>query len=187
MTATTLTTDRLRLEPLSHHHFTGIATILQDRQTMSYYPQNFDAAAVTAWIDRSREFWTKHNYGRFAVIRLSDNLLIGDAGLMHLSVNDRDVNDIGWIFHRQHWGDGYATEAAAAIRDDAFERLGLPVLHAGMPVDHPASRRVAERIGMTEITRFRNTRNRDIETHMMELTISRYREITGQRQISPKE
>lgn len=174
MTIPVLTTNRLRLEPLTQQHFEAFAPVLKDRETMSYYPHAFDDIAVGGWISRNLDFWTEFGYGRFAVIRLSDNQLLGDAGLMHLTVNGREVNDIGWVIHRSHWGAGYATEAATAIRDDAFNRLSLNAIHANMPVDHPASRKVAEHIGMVEIMRFRNPKNRNIETHLLELTMSGY-------------
>ncbi|MEQ8707406.1 MAG: GNAT family N-acetyltransferase [Rhodospirillales bacterium] len=178
MTPPVLNTSRLRLEPLTEQHFPAFAAVLKDRETMSYYPHPFDDIAVKGWISRNLDFWRQHSYGRFAVIRQSDNQLLGDAGLMRLTVNEQEVNDIGWVIHRDHWGSGYASEAAAAVRDDAFDRLSLDALHANMPVDHPASRKVAEHIGMVEIMRFSNPKNRNIETHLLELTLSRYREMT---------
>jgi RimJ/RimL family protein N-acetyltransferase len=50
------------------------------------------------------------------------------------------------------------------VRDDGFTRLRLPALHANMAHDHDASRRVAERIGMTFVRTFDNPRNRGIRT-----------------------
>lgn len=69
------------------------------------------------------------------------------AGIMPLCVN---------------WRRGYATEAASAIRNDAFDRAGLHELHANMPFDHLGSQRVAERIGMRKIGAFFHERNRSI-------------------------
>lgn len=174
MTPPVLTTSRLRLEPLTEQHFDAFASVLKDRETMSYYPHAFDDMAVEGWITRNLGFWTEFGYGRFAIIRQSDDQLLGDAGLMRLTVNSREVNDIGWVIHRDHWGSGYASEAAKAIRDDAFDRLSLDAIHANMPVDHPASRKVAEHIGMVEIMRFNNPKNRDIETHLLELPLAGY-------------
>lgn len=180
-----LTTERLRLEPLSEEHAEAFGAVLKDRQTMSFYPVPFDDTAVAAWMERSNGFWRDMDYGRYAVVRREDDRLMGDAGLMHLEVNSQMVHDIGWVLHRDFWHGGYATEAARAIRDDGFRRLQLPEIHAGMPIDHPASRKVAERIGMTEIDRFRNPRNRGIETHFFRLTKREWRVLpdhTGSQQ-----
>ena len=56
--------------------------------------------------------------------------------------------EIGWMLMRSAWGQGYATEAGAAVRDDAFVSLGLASIVA---VHHPAnsaSGRVMEKLGM---------------------------------------
>jgi RimJ/RimL family protein N-acetyltransferase len=47
------------------------------------------------------------------------------------------------------WDQGYATEAGAAIRDEAFERLGLESIVAVHHPENAASRRVIEKVGMT--------------------------------------
>jgi hypothetical protein len=55
--------------------------------------------------------------------------------------------EIGWILARRHWRQGYATEAALALRDWAFRELGIPRLISLIhPLNH-ASVRVAEKIG----------------------------------------
>ena len=59
-----------------------------------------------------------------------------------------DEVEIGWMLTPAVWGRGYATEAGAAVRDDAFVRLGLESIVA---VHHPAnvaSGRVIEKLGM---------------------------------------
>ena len=59
-----------------------------------------------------------------------------------------DEVEIGWMLTPAAWGQGYATEAGSAVRDEAFERLKLESLVA---VHHPgntASRRVMEKLGM---------------------------------------
>lgn len=171
MTGPVLHTERLRLEPLSQAHADEFASVLTDRETMSFYPLPFDRNDVDGWIARSDGFWAAHRYGRFAVIRREDDRLIGDAGMMRLTVNGEEMDDIGWIIHREFWGHGYATEAAAAVRDDVFRRLQLLAIHANMPVEHTASRKVAERLRMREIARFANSRNGGKETHLFRQSI----------------
>src|SRR3546814_17538372 len=56
-------------------------------------------------------------------------------------------NEVGWTFHRDAWGKGYATEAATAAMDYAFDTLGWDrVIHCIDP-DNLASQRVALRLG----------------------------------------
>ena len=55
--------------------------------------------------------------------------------------------EVGYVFARDAWGHGYATEAAAAWRDWAFDVLGLEELLSVIHRDNERSKRVAERIG----------------------------------------
>lgn len=55
--------------------------------------------------------------------------------------------ELGWALIREHWGHGYATEAAAAIRDWAHERRPHDRLVSLITPDNVRSRRVAQRLG----------------------------------------
>lgn len=71
--------------------------------------------------------------------------LIGGIGL-----NDTDAEDqaeLGYWFARDHWGQGYATEAGRAVIAMADESLRLPKLKASHALDNPASGKVLEKLG----------------------------------------
>jgi RimJ/RimL family protein N-acetyltransferase len=55
--------------------------------------------------------------------------------------------ELGWALIRAHWGYGYATEAAAAIRDWAYEFRAIDRLVSLISPDNIRSKRVAERLG----------------------------------------
>lgn len=59
-----------------------------------------------------------------------------------------DEVEIGWRFVRANWGNGYATEAAAAILRHAFHTVGLEKVVADIAPSNVASIRVAEKLGM---------------------------------------
>lgn len=167
-----LITARLRLEPLTRAHLPDLATLLGDRETMSFWPAPFTPDDVENWLGRSTAAWENHGHGRFAIRRRDDGRMIGDAGLMPATVDGENMIDIGWIVTRTEWGRGYATEAARALVDHAFGTLGLAAVHANMPAHHAASRRVAERIGMIWIRRFANARNRNLPTDLFRLAMA---------------
>lgn len=77
-----------------------------------------------------------------------DGVYIGEVGLnMHSHVH-RCV-ELGWVFFPEVAGNGYATEAAAAMRDYAFTELDAHRCEAHFDFRNKASIRVAERLGMT--------------------------------------
>ena len=99
-------------------------------------------------------------YGRWAVERLADGLLVGVVILKHLPDGQGqslpDV-EVGWHLGRFAWGNGYATEAAHAILNHADHTLKLPVVYAIILAGNIRSIRVAERLGMKPLgptTRF---------------------------------
>ncbi|MDE3102247.1 MAG: GNAT family N-acetyltransferase [Chloroflexota bacterium] len=65
---------------------------------------------------------------------------------------DREVDqsaNLGYIVRRDLWGRGFATEAASAMVDYGFARLGLHRIWAICDVRNVGSRRVLEKLGMT--------------------------------------
>lgn len=63
---------------------------------------------------------------------------------------DEQVLEVGYLFERAHWHRGYATEAARACRDYAFERLDAQEVFSIIRDTNLASQRVALRNGMTQ-------------------------------------
>ncbi|NIY75538.1 GNAT family N-acetyltransferase [Thalassospira sp. HF15] len=57
--------------------------------------------------------------------------------------------EIGWRLHPDYWGQGIASEAASAIIDHAFSRIELPSIVADIDERNMASRKLAEKLGMT--------------------------------------
>jgi RimJ/RimL family protein N-acetyltransferase len=73
--------------------------------------------------------------------------LIGDVVLFYTSREHRQ-GEIGYIFHPDHGGKGYATEAAQVMLRLGFEELGLHRIVGRLDPRNTASARVLERLGM---------------------------------------
>ena len=72
-------------------------------------------------------------------------------------MEDRGAAELGYGLRSQFWNQGYATEAACSVHDYAFHVLHLPHLISLVLIGNLASRRVAEKVGMTlaeEIPRY---------------------------------
>ncbi|ERT09382.1 acetyltransferase domain protein [Lyngbya aestuarii BL J] len=157
-------THRLILREYQPDDLDKILSILSEPKTMSYWPQPFNQSQVEAWIKRTLESYKLNGFGRYLVLLKDTETIIGDAGILKSKVANEWVNDLGYIIHYPYWGNGYATEIATALKDYAFTVLKLDHLHINMPKNHPASRRVAEKIGLKFIREFNNEKNRNLKT-----------------------
>ncbi|HVY52847.1 MAG TPA: GNAT family protein [Devosia sp.] len=84
-----------------------------------------------------------------AVERKEDGRLIGEVSLIWRSATDQQA-EIGYIFHPDAQGSGYATEAAAALLTFAFETVGIHRVYARCDARNHASKRVMQRLGMSQ-------------------------------------
>lgn len=159
-------TERLILRRLTAADVEPLARILSDPVTMQHWPAPLTAAEVEAWVARNLRRYADDGFGRMALLLAESREVIGDCGIVRAEVAGEPVYDLGYIVHHPHWGRGYATEAALALRDHAFRRLALPALHANMAFDNRPSRRVAERIGMRLVREYENPRNRNLRTFL---------------------
>jgi RimJ/RimL family protein N-acetyltransferase len=105
----------------------------------------FTPADMTRWIARNLAHQAQHGYGLFTVELRESGLVIGDCGIEHMDIGA----ELGYDLRSDQWGRGYATEAATAVRDLAFGPLALPRLVSLVRTGNTASRRVAEKVGMT--------------------------------------
>lgn len=141
-----------------------LAAILQDATTMTAYEGPFDDAMVAAWFKRMRSRYATDGFGLWAVTlrepgsagtgSASAGRMVGQCGLTVQRVMGENVVEVGYLFNRAHWGQGYATEAAAACVEYAFENLGAERVYAQVRDTNLASMNVAIRLGMTVRGRF---------------------------------
>jgi ribosomal-protein-alanine N-acetyltransferase len=99
-------------------------------------------ADTTMFIDFSNVEWTANGCGPYVVMSRDSGELLGGTGL---SLQEHEA-ETGYLFARDAWGYGYATESLAAIVGVA-RSMGLSGLHAHCHPDHRASIRVLEKCG----------------------------------------
>ena len=137
---------------------TALLQIFADPKVMaSFGVVPFNREQMEQWVRRNLGHQAEHGHGLFSVILKSNGLLIGDCGLELIEVDGALVAELGYDFRSDCWNQGFATEAACAVRDYAFQVLGLPQLISLIRVGNMASKRVAEKVGMrcaAEITRY---------------------------------
>lgn len=87
-------------------------------------------------------------FGLQVLVEKTSGDLIGHAGLVPQEVDGVTEIEVGYWIAPAYWGMGFATEAAAAFRDIALERLNEDRIIALIYPDNIASCRVAEKLGM---------------------------------------
>lgn len=104
-----------------------------------------------ALVDRIEAHFDQHGYGLWAIERRDLGAFIGFVGLcvVPFETHFTPAIEIGWRIAADHWGHGFATEAAIAARDYAFGPLGLSEIVSFTAPINVRSRRVMEKIGMT--------------------------------------
>ena len=164
-----LETERLRLRELTLDDVEPMHAILSDPITMQFWPQPFEREGTERWVNRSIAAYRELGFGRYAVILKASGELIGDCGFMRSEVNGILENDLGYIFDKQVWSQGFATEAAKACLQYGIDHLNMKRVVASMETKHLASRAVAEKIGLRFECEFINARNRHRPTALLAL------------------
>ena len=146
-----LRTQRLILRPWRDTDLAPFAAMATDPEVMAYLFQGPERAASDALAARIRAHFTTHGYGLWAVEVPDAAPFIGFVGIRQVAyaAHFTPAVDLGWRLAREHWGRGYATEAAAAVIDFGFDRLDLRELVAYTVPANRRSRQVMRRLGMT--------------------------------------
>ncbi len=174
-----LKTKRLRLRPFCAADADALHRVLGDPATMSFYPEPYSLEKVRFLIEKHGRLFAEQGIGWFAMLHQDGGHLIGDCGITIQNIDGVEEYEIGYHTAKAHWGNGYATEAARAIRDYGFEKLNLKKLCSYMAADHLASRRVAEKNGMALEKIYNNPRNRNFPTTVYSITRERWLRMNG--------
>ncbi len=125
----------------------NMAALLGDPQVMSFYPAPKSREEAAAWIRWNQHNYAEHGYGLW-IVETHEGEFIGDCGLTWQRVNAERKLEVGYHVRSDMQSRGFATEAAAACRDFARNRVRATELVAIIHPDNRASERVAEKIGM---------------------------------------
>jgi RimJ/RimL family protein N-acetyltransferase len=144
-------TERLLLRKPRRDDAGDLLAAYSDPETMRYVGDGSTTdldglrAAIEKWLAR----WDANDIGFFVIEH--DRTVVGRAGFLVWDpeawtvseLDDRSEVEIGWTVIRRHWGNGYATEAALALRD----WIDRPRLISLIQHGNERSVRVAEKLG----------------------------------------
>ena len=156
---TSLETERLLLRVPVPGDADELAPMYGDPEVMRYLGEGrtLSPEETERSVQRTIENWASDGFGLFTAVRKKDDAVIGRVGLILWNAetwqtvragdNGPTELEVGYTIGRPFWGKGYATEAAAAARDFALDRLGARRLIALIIRGNDASANVARKLG----------------------------------------
>ena len=141
-------TQRLYLRELTQEDYPSLCRILQDEETMYAYEGAFTDDEVQTWLDRQFMRYETLGFGLWAVVLKENDRMIGQCGLTIQTWKEEEVLEIGYLFERKYWHQGYAMEAAVACKQYAFEQLKADEVCSIIRDSNVTSQNVAIRNGM---------------------------------------
>ena len=144
-----LETPRLILRPFVESDLDGLSALMANADFMRFSLGVFSREQTAEFLEKVRARDRAGLPSLFALILRSNQKLIGYCGFFLQTVDGVEELEIAYRLDPSSWGQGLATEAARAVRDHAFEELQIAHVISLIHPDNIASRRVAEKNGMT--------------------------------------
>jgi RimJ/RimL family protein N-acetyltransferase len=119
-------------DPVAMQHWTGLKSIAETR----------------ASIEICLASYARHGHGFWAVCLRETGEFIGRCGILHQEIRAKCDKEIAYALQRRYWGQGYATEAARAVKDAAFQIFGFPHVVSFISPENERSIKVARRVGL---------------------------------------
>lgn len=141
-----LETERLVLREWTLADTDALFEILSDAEVVKYIADGlpFSREKVEQFLIWAVDYQRENGFCRWAVIERTSGKIIGSCGLAQRYTEEAEL---GFLFAREFWGKGYATEAASAALNYGFETLKLDKIIALTDPENAASHKVLEKIG----------------------------------------
>ncbi|MCK9797257.1 GNAT family N-acetyltransferase [Pseudomonas chlororaphis] len=145
-----LESARLVLRQWHDDDLAEFAAMCADPQVMRYFPAPLSRLESAALIGRVRGHFAEHGFGLWALERKDTGAFIGFTGLgvVGFEASFTPAVEIGWRLAKEHWGLGYASEAAWTVLRCGFDRLSLQEIVAFTSRSNLPSQKVMQAIGM---------------------------------------
>lgn len=142
-----LETRRLHLRPMRLDDLDAFHAVVGDPFSMRFYPRPFTRDMAREWIERVLQRYETDGLGLLAIEEKATGELIGDCGPMWQPVDGERFVELGWHVRRDRQGLGFAKEAGAACRDEAWRVLGVDLLISLVRPENVPSWSVARALG----------------------------------------
>ncbi len=151
-------TERLILREFVAQDWPAVLAYQRDPRYLQFYPlTNRTEAEVRDFVQMflNQQSEIPRRKFQLAITLQNDDQVIGSCGIRRKPENDWEA-DIGFELAPDHWGRGFATEAAGAIVNYGFQDLELHRISSWCIADNTASARVLEKVGLRPEGRLRD-------------------------------
>jgi RimJ/RimL family protein N-acetyltransferase len=145
-----LSGDRVCLRQWRDEDREAFAAMNSDARVMKFFRSHLSRIESDAMVDHIQKHFSEHGFGLWAIEVPDVAPFIGFAGLSGagFSAHFTPCVEVGWRLAFEHWGRGYATEAARLALSYGFGTLALSEVVSFTSATNHRSRAVMERLGM---------------------------------------
>jgi ribosomal-protein-alanine N-acetyltransferase len=143
-----LQTRRLILTRLQSAHVPALADLWTDPEVTRFMGGPREPASLRENLEETAQDPWKDKYDLWVLVEQASGAVIGHCGLLDKEVEGTPEIELVYVLATAAWGKGYASEIAAALKDYAFQNLGLRRLVSLIEPDNRRSERVAVKTGM---------------------------------------
>lgn len=145
-------TERLTLRPWREKDKAAFSAMNADRRVMEFFPELYSRETSDWMVDECNRRLERDGFTFWAAERKDLNEFIGFVGLNRYEADLPfcPCVEIGWRLAFDHWGNGYATEAARLCLNLGFTRFSLDEIVSFTALSNSRSRHVMEKIGMID-------------------------------------
>ena len=151
--------NRVFLREMTQEDHDALYAVLADSDIMQHYPYTFDEARVRGWITKNIERYRIFGFGLWAVCLKETGEMIGDCGLTMQMINGQIKPEIGYHIRKDKQRQGYAKEAASAVRDWTFKNTPFKIIYSYMKYTNAPSYKTAMSWGCTQVDEYEDAEN----------------------------
>lgn len=143
-------TQRLGLRAWQAADLSPLADMCADPKVMQFFPETLTFEQSKSLLDRLQKCDREHGFTYFALELKETNEFLGFAGMLNQTYDApfTPCVDIGWRLKKAAWGKGYATEAAKACLNFAFQNKKIKEIYSVCTSKNEASKSIMKKIGM---------------------------------------
>ena len=168
-------TERLLLRNYTLEDLDALYEIMSDAETMQHYPAPFDENKTRNWIAWNLDNYEKYGFGLWAVVLKETKEFIGDCGITMQNIDGEMLPEIGYHIHKKYRRNGFAKEAARAVRDWVFRNTPYDTVYSCMKYTNAASYSTAIASGMKKVKEYPDQKN--IISYVYSITRAEWEEI----------